>query len=767
MHDHSDTNWVRGERLRILMLCGVRDETGAIRDHVDAFAKHSRHEFEILWNLGGLPDTVELDAFDALVVHYSLIACHDTYLAPSARRRIRAFKGLKAAFVQDEYRFINRTVDALSYLGIHLLFTLAEEEIVNEVYPELKLPGVRKITVLTGYVPERLAAALVPDYEDRPVDVGYRARRVPAWIGEHTLQKWQIAEKFAADAPRYGLRVDVSCREEDRIYGEDWVRFICSCKAVLGTESGASVCDFTGKIQNNVERHAARYPDASFDVLRELYFRPEDGKLVMNVISPRCFEAAALRTLMILYEGQYSGILEPWKHYVPLMRDHSNMNEVVGVLRDARKAKSIIRGAYEDLVLSGRYSYRTMAELVDRSIEERIQATMRREHRQASGPTACGDVHTASAAQAGVSPDRRVEAVLAESKSSEGLRDLREAVGVRDAPGARKTPVVTYIRRLLRVGTPAVRPSGLDNELKMIGELQRFFRADSNAEARLVLGREVGVLTLVGVCPGVGLNDSEVELQREVLEMACRRKEIRCIEWLNCDPLGLGRRPPFHAYVPLEALSRLAIQEPRVIATAVLGSEHDRPWFRRIVAVSGHVLSALAEQALTVSDSDRRRLEFEVPLDVTMFSSQLQFYPKHDLSCAVDGHEETDVAAVEGQTVPQRFSLFLPRDYKLSQLRLRWESDANKACDFSVRIKRGRTPVWAHRVADNRETTCELSIGGGLWGDCLEVEIAAYRGQNRLLLRSLALLAIRDDSSTWRSRDLGAGKVRLEDPRRE
>jgi hypothetical protein len=725
MHDHSDTNWVRGERLRILMLCGVRDETGAIRDHVDAFAMHSRHQFEILWNLGGLPDTVELDAFDALVVHYSLIACHDTYLAPSARRRIRAFKGLKAAFVQDEYRFINRTVDALSYLGIHLLFTLAEEEIVNEVYPESKLPGVRKITVLTGYVPERLAAAPVPDYEDRPVDVGYRGRRVPAWIGEHTLQKWQIAEKFAADAPRYGLRVDVSCREEDRIYGEDWVRFIRSCKAVLGTESGASVCDFTGEIQNNVERYVARYPAASFDVLRELYFKQEDGKLVMNVISPRCFEAAALRTLMILYEGRYSGILKPWKHYVPLMRDHSNMNEVVGVLRDARKAKSIISNAYEDLVLSGRYSYRRMAELVDRSIEGRIQATMRREHRQAFGPTECGDVHTASLAQAAVSPDRRGEA--------EGLRDLRGAMDIRAVPGARKAPVVTYIRRLLRLGTPAVRPSGLDHELKVIRELQSFFRADSNAEARLIVGREAGALTLMGVCPGVGLNDGEVELQREVLEMAFLQKRIRSIEWLNHDPLGLGCRRPFYAYVPFVALSHLATNEPMVISTAVLGSEDERPWFRRIVGVR--------EQPLTGSGADRRRLEFEVPLDLSMFSSQLQFYPEHDLSCAVDDDEDTYVGGVEGQAVPQSFGLLLPADYKLSRLRLRWASDVDMARDFSVRMNHGRTPIWAHRVADNRETSCELAIGG-LWGDCLEVEITAYRGQQRLLLRSLSLWAV-------------------------
>jgi hypothetical protein len=750
MDHHSQTG---AERLRILVLCGVREGANTIRDHVDALKNHSRHKVEILWNLGELPDNVELDGFDALIIHYSLIACHDTYLAPSARRRIRVFKGIKAVFIQDEYRFINRTVDALAYLRIHLLFTLVDAEIANEVYPDSKLPGVEKITVLTGYVPETLAGARVPDFEHRPVDVGYRARRLLAWMGEHTLQKWQIAEKFAADAQRYALRVDLSCREEDRIYGDAWVRFISNCKAVLGTESGASVCDFTGEIQKQVERHVARHPDASFDVLRELYFKEEDGRLLMNVVSPRCFEAAALRTLMILYEGRHSGVLEPWKHYVPLMRDHSNMDEVVAVLRGPLRAKAIIDRAHQDLVLSGRYSYRAMAELVDRSIDEKFQASMRDQRRQASEPTARCNGETASPAHSS-------------SLGAESRRSLRETVVVRDASAASKTSMMSFIRRVLGVGAPSLHPTALGSELKLIGELQRFFRADPNAEARLVFGHDVGVLTLAGVCPGVELNAGDVELHRKVLEMAFRRKEIRCIEWLNCDPLGLGRRPPFHAYVPFEALSRLAIQEPRVIATAVLGSEYDRPWFRRIVGVSGRVLSALAEQALTISDSDRGRLEFEVPLDASMFSSQLEFYPKHDLSCGVDGHEETYVAAVDGQAVPQRFALFLFRDYKLSQLRLRWESDANMACDFSVRIKRGRTPVWAHRVADNREATCELAIGG-LWGDCLEVEIAAYRGQNRLLLRSLALLAIRDDSSTWRSRDVGVGKARPEDPRRE
>ena len=53
----------------------------------------------------------------------------------------------------------------------------------------------------------------------------------------------------------------------------------------------------------------------------------------MNVISPRCFEAAALRTLMVMYEGEYAGILEAGRHYVELKRDHSNIDEVVSAIR--------------------------------------------------------------------------------------------------------------------------------------------------------------------------------------------------------------------------------------------------------------------------------------------------------------------------------------------------------------------------------------------------------------------------------------------------
>ncbi|MBT8506740.1 hypothetical protein B1F79_04690 [Coxiella-like endosymbiont of Rhipicephalus sanguineus] len=51
-------------------------------------------------------------------------------------------------------------------------------------------------------------------------------------------------------------------------------------------------------------------------------------KIDYNQISPRHFEAVATKTLQILYEGEYSNILKPWVHYVPLKKDYSNFDEV-------------------------------------------------------------------------------------------------------------------------------------------------------------------------------------------------------------------------------------------------------------------------------------------------------------------------------------------------------------------------------------------------------------------------------------------------------
>ena len=355
----------------VLLLCDERHrQAQAVRHHVDALSTASRHSVRRLSVFGDLPEALDLRAFDAIVIHYSIMADLNRLLSPAARRNIGAAPAAKLVFVQDEHRNVKSRVESLRQLGAAALFTCVPEGQVDKLYPDSVLPGVRLVPVLTGYVPSGLVARETPPYGDRPIDVGYRARELPAWLGTLARDKARIGERFIADAPSWGLRCDISTREEDRFYGEAWIGFLSRCKATLGVESGASVFDPDGSVERGVETHLWGHPDASFDALRARYFANLDGVIDNGQISPRIFEAACLRTLLILYPGRYSGALEPWRHYVPLEREHGNIAEVVDVLRRPDRAGEIIDRAYREIARNPAFSYDSLTALFDRAIDE-------------------------------------------------------------------------------------------------------------------------------------------------------------------------------------------------------------------------------------------------------------------------------------------------------------------------------------------------------------------------------------------------------------
>lgn len=365
-------------RLRVLLLCNYAPaDAPTICDHINAFFTYSAHDVFTVSNLGDLPDAIDLQRFDVVIIHYSLTLCIDAYVSARTKHRLRAFRGLKVLFIQDEYRFVSQTIAAIRDVGIHLVCSVIPAPELRNVYPPDALPGVRFESVLTGCVPHWLTIYKPLPLAKRRVDVGYRGRRYPAWLGELGLEKWQIADRFHEDARRFGLRCDISYKEHKRLYGRAWVDFIRNCRAVLGVESGASVLDVDGGIAARSDTYAALMDEPSYDTLRKLYFADHERSVTQNQISPRAFEAVALRTLMILYEGHYSGVLTPWRHYLPLKKDHSNMKEIVDVLRDDDAVAQIVANAFAEVALNPEYSYKQFIARIDALIAESITPAMR------------------------------------------------------------------------------------------------------------------------------------------------------------------------------------------------------------------------------------------------------------------------------------------------------------------------------------------------------------------------------------------------------
>lgn len=367
------------QRLKVLLLCHDRFPTNAVADHIEAFGLHSRHDIVVANPMqsprgGSHLEYLDFDPFDALVIHYSVwVPPYDPWLPPRVRDKVAAWRGPKLLFLQDEYRNVWITTERMVELGIHTLFTLVRPELVERAYPDPRLRSVRKLTTLTGFVPQHLIGHPAPPIRERRVHLCYRSRELPFALGRLGQEKVSIAREVQARAAAHGLTIDVSVREQDRIYGPAWIDFTCAAKAALGTESGASIWDHDGSAQRAVDAFLAEHPGADFETVAREVLVPWEGNLLYSAISPRVFEAAALRTPLVLFPGWYSGVVEPERHYIPLAKDFSNFAEVAEKLKDDAYLQALADRTYEELVLGGRFSKQGFIAQVDDALEETVR----------------------------------------------------------------------------------------------------------------------------------------------------------------------------------------------------------------------------------------------------------------------------------------------------------------------------------------------------------------------------------------------------------
>jgi hypothetical protein len=153
--------------------------------------------------------------------------------------------------------------------------------------------------------------------------------------------------------------------------GDLWLEFLARCRAVVGSEGGASVLDRDGSIKARVERYLEDHPGADFREVERACFPGEDGRIDKACITPRHLEACAAETLQILVEGRYNDILIPGRHYVAVSKDYSDAGPALAVLDDPARVREMTKAAYEDIVASGRWSYPNFVTGIERDIFDR------------------------------------------------------------------------------------------------------------------------------------------------------------------------------------------------------------------------------------------------------------------------------------------------------------------------------------------------------------------------------------------------------------
>lgn len=344
-----------------------------IKDSIEAFTRYSSYHIYSVNTYIGFPLILEKLKFSAIILHYSLFGATPFKLNSRLINFIkRDPKMIKVVFFQDEYANCKERFQLINDLKIDTIFSLLEPQYFKKVYIDNTcVTDIRQ--VLAGYVSDALlsyAESSSMKFLDRPVEVGYRGRKLKLHLGEGAKEKSNIAFQFKDFAKDKKINVDISIEEKDRIYGKKWYDFVQNCKFMLGVQSGTSIFDLDGAIEKKIGDYVSKDEPSANDSLEKI-LNPFEKNINYRMISPRIFECAALKTCMILYSDSYQNILEADKHYIPLDKDFSNIDKVYKKMKNEKYVSTIIENAYTDIALAKKYHYSTLVEKFDGCIAKK------------------------------------------------------------------------------------------------------------------------------------------------------------------------------------------------------------------------------------------------------------------------------------------------------------------------------------------------------------------------------------------------------------
>jgi len=343
-------------------------------EHLRSFSLYSRHRVRFASVAPYWPGVFrQLDAFDVAVLHYSFFPALNWRLPQRLKSALARFQGLKVLFLQDEYDHTDSAHTWIEELRIHCVYTCVPQESLPLVYPPGRFANVEFRPTLTGFVPTLPADLPRLPLPQRPITLGYRGRELHPRYGDLAREKWLIGERMRTICLARGISADIETSDDKRIYGRAWYEFLGRCRATLGSESGSNVLDADGSLRATIDAARAANPELTYEELHARLIGERDGAIRMNQISPRVFEAAAMRTALILFEGVYSGVLSPGVHYLPLRKDFANVDEILARLEDVPALEEMTRRAYDHVIESGRWSYETFVRDFDTYIASRVQ----------------------------------------------------------------------------------------------------------------------------------------------------------------------------------------------------------------------------------------------------------------------------------------------------------------------------------------------------------------------------------------------------------
>jgi Glycosyl transferases group 1 len=300
----------------------------------------------------------QLDRADAIVMLHSVFS-NTCAIPPRLADLIGHARPPKVFFIGNEYKLMPEKMAFAERTRTTLLVSQLLSAEALDLYRRRLGCAVVGIPN-TGFDPSVFRPT--SGWEERPIDIGYRAFASPLYLGHD--ERRELADAGAAAARRRGLVADISLDPAARFDMRGWADFLNRCRGQLGTEAGGDWLELTDATRVAVNDFLASNPDADIHEVRARFFADRQSSSIGRTISGRVVEAAATKTVQILLQGEYGGFFEPDVHYIPVQKDLSDLDGALSRLDDTAECKAIADRAYEVA-----YAELTYTRLLDRFVD--------------------------------------------------------------------------------------------------------------------------------------------------------------------------------------------------------------------------------------------------------------------------------------------------------------------------------------------------------------------------------------------------------------
>lgn len=365
-------------------------------DWLDGFKKSTDFNADV-FNI--FPKNASQD-LKKIINNYDLIillhACtSDTLLYVNGIKEILQNRSNKVlAFVGNEYNhpglFLSDKIKFLQSIEVDYIATQLPIDAGNWVY--------QKSDAKIIEMPHALNPSIfkpINNYNNRFIDIGMRSYRYPAFLGDNDRNR--LVDFFSQIKD---LKID--CNQEKRLSRDHWVQFLNNSKAVIATEAGSYYLEHDDAIVSKIKKYVlsinkgitfsshtplrriiSSLPYKFKKVLKKIFSSGfvQDETLLFEKLSfeeiyprffeksPKCpyhskaissrhFDAIGTKTVQIMFEGFYNGILEKNTHYISLKHDLSNINEALEIFKDLTYCTKMINETYDFVIENHTFEHR-------------------------------------------------------------------------------------------------------------------------------------------------------------------------------------------------------------------------------------------------------------------------------------------------------------------------------------------------------------------------------------------------------------------------